>query len=217
MAASDISTVSSQTGRKLKIVNYTALAWEQIQTAHRTWRWMRTEFTFAMTAPTQRYSGSDMSLTRWSRWVFDPRRENWSGFSNYLTATGVSDEQPMLFMDWMSFRRRFLFGTQTADRPSFFTIDNAGQFTLGPYPAADYTLVGEYQKSPQTLTANSDEPECPAENHDVIVWWALMLLAEHDEAIIQDPWWRLQRSAEYQKLMLSQLDPIEMGPGSVLA
>jgi len=53
---------------------------------------------------------------------------------------------------------------------------------FGSRPDDDYTVRGEYWKLPQTLAANGDIPECPAQYHDIIVWRALQIMAEHDEA-----------------------------------
>jgi hypothetical protein len=204
------SAVTGQTGRLAQIVDYTISAWNDIQTAEQDWRWMRTEFTGSVTVGDGRYSGANFSLTRWSRWIFDPNPGAWTGLSLYLTATGVSDETPLTYLPWDEFRRMFLFGTQTNGRPRFFTIGN-------DVPDGSYTVVGEYKKSPQTLAVDADTPEMPAENHILIVWWALVMLGENDEAVAQDPAWRLRRDAELDKLTMSQLPRLGLGPGSTLA
>jgi len=46
---------------------------------------------------------------------------------------------------------------------------------LGPKPTAGYTVAGEYWKSAQTLAADADEPEMPAEIHMAIVYRAMMM------------------------------------------
>jgi hypothetical protein len=200
-----ISTVTGQTGRKAQAVNWTRLAWEQIQTIRQDWLWMRTEFDGAVLAPTQRFEASDFAIDpdRFSRWVYSPRGD--SGFTLYLTATGVSDEQPLRYIGWNEFRRAYLRGVQIAARPGVFTVDTAGQLVLGPAPDDDYTITGEFQKSPQVMTANGDVPEMPAENHWLIVYRALCFLAVNDEAVQQDPAWRLEYRAELSKLERAQL------------
>ena len=85
------SAVTGQTGRLAQIVDFVDASWQSIQTMRPDWRWMRTEFTGAILSPTQRWSATDLSITRFSRWVFDPRPGYSSGWSMYLTATGVSD------------------------------------------------------------------------------------------------------------------------------
>ncbi len=199
-----ISTVTGQTGRKAQVVNWTNVAWQRIQTIRPDWGWMRTEFTGSVLTPTQRFAAADFSITRFSRWIYNPRTDD-SGLSLYRTSLGVSDEQPLCFMAWEGFRRMFLRGAQTAARPFYFTVDASGQLCLGPYPDYDYTIRGEYQKSPQVITAGSDVPECPVENHWVIVWYALVLLAENDEAVQQDPLWRISYKAELSKLERAQM------------
>jgi hypothetical protein len=208
-----ISTVVGQTGRKAKCVNWTNVAWQQIQTIRPDWGWMRTEFTGSILTPTQRFEASDFSITRFSRWAFSTRGD--SGLTLYRTSTGVSDEQPVSYMEWDSFRRTYLRGVQAAARPARFTIDSAGQIVLGPYPDYDYTITGEYQKSPQVMTANGDIPEAPVENHWLIVWAALILLAEDDEAVNQDPAWRIRYASELSKLERAQLPKMGNAPSMV--
>jgi hypothetical protein len=53
-------------------------------------------------------------------------------------------------------------------------IDPTNQLVLGPVPNEEYTITGEYQKSPQILAQNDDEPEMPEEFHMLIVYEALL-------------------------------------------
>jgi len=102
--------------------------------------------------------------------------------SIYLTALGVSDERPLVEIDWPTWRKRYGFGLQVNRRPIEYAISPQGEFCLGPVPDAPYTVRGEHQMSAQTLAANADLPELPdATLHTVIVWKALLLLAQFDE------------------------------------
>lgn len=173
------STVDSQTGRLLKIVHWTTSAWTQIQNRRNAWRWMRGEFgspDAVTSAGTPRYTSASWSLTRWAEWITE--RDT---VTIYLQSTGVSDEGPISFMPWSMYRRTYERGTQTANRPVHYSISPAGEFCLGPRPDATYVVRGEYRKSPQTLAQNGDIPEMPARFHELIAWYGLLLLAEHDE------------------------------------
>jgi hypothetical protein len=54
---------------------------------------------------------------------------------------------------------------------------------LGPTPDDAYVITGEYYKTIQKLTADGDIPELPSDYHEIIMWKALLLLDEHDEAV----------------------------------
>ena len=58
--------------------------------------------------------------------------------------------------------------------PSCYTVDPLNNFLLGPTPDTDYALRGPYWRSNQTLAADDDEPEMPADYHMLIVWNALI-------------------------------------------
>jgi hypothetical protein len=208
--------VTGLTGRLAQVVDYVNTAWEDIQTERGDWRWMRTRFTGSILSAATAWSYTDFSITSFSHWVFDPRPSADSGFSLYLTATGVSDEQPLRYMEWDLFHRRYLRGSQTDSRPQWFTVNDSEQIVLGPGPDADYTIRGMYQKGPTTLSANDDTPAMPSQFHRLIVWHALVMMAENDEAVAQDPAWRLRRDAMRAQLVRHQIDPIRL-TGSHLA
>jgi hypothetical protein len=210
---SSVTTVTGQTGRKAQFVDAVKQAWINIQASRNDWFWLRDDFTSAaILDPTSEFSASDLGVsTRFSRWLFDMRPGEDSGWSLYLTATGVSDEQPLRFMPYNQFRLQFLRGSQTANRPAWFTINPERKVVLGPAPDADYTIRGERMKSAQALSANSDEPECPADYHMAIVWDALVMMTEKDEAIVQDPAWRARRKEWRDRLAYDQAPRLTMG------
>ena len=53
---------------------------------------------------------------------------------------------------------------------------------FGSPPDRAYAVRGEYQRSAQTLVNANDVPEMPEDYHMMIVWRAIMLLHQHDEA-----------------------------------
>jgi len=173
------SSVVGQTGRLLKIVSWTASAWTQIQNHRNAWLWMRGEFSGTTTAPTAKYMPASWGLTRHAAWITDD-----DSATIYLQSAGVADEGPLIHILWKDYRQRFGRGTQVAGKPTHYAISPAGEFCLGPIPDDVYVVNGEYRKSPQSLTANSDVPEMPARFHELVAWYGLLLLAEHDEGQI---------------------------------
>lgn len=173
------TTTVGQSGRLLKVVNWVVKAWQEIQNLHDDWIWMRAEFSGPIIQGTTRYLYTTMTgITRWSRWLTGEDTD----FMIYKTSLGVSDETLLTEISWPVWRARYGRGTQVQRRPIEYAISPLGEICLGPVPDAAYTLRGEYQLSAQTLSANADIPELPDTSlHTVIVWKALLLLAQFDE------------------------------------
>lgn len=171
------STVTGQSGRLLKVVNWTSTAWTNIQNLHDDWLWMRTEFSGNTSAGSARYTSGSWAIARHARWITDPH-----SVTIYNAAIGVADEGEIAEIPWEAWRSRYGRGAQILNRPKEYAISPQGEMCFGPIPDATYTVRGEYQKSAQVLAANEDVPELPDSNlHTVIVWKALVLLAQFDE------------------------------------
>lgn len=177
------SSVSGQSGRLLKFVNWTADAWTQIQNLHAAWRWMRAELDSSncvTTSGSARYTAASWSINDFAEWIDEPE-----SLSIYLQSLGVSDEGQIKVVTWDYWRKRYARGTQDTNRPSEVAISPANELCLGPTPNGIYVVNGEYRTTAQILTANDDVPNCPARFHDIISWYAVLLAGEHDEASLQ--------------------------------
>lgn len=172
------STTAGQSGRLLKVVNWTATAWKDIQNLHDDWKWMRAEFGPApVTAGNQRYTAQSWQINRFSLWI--TAKET---VTLYATAIGPADERDIEFMPWEEFRRRYTRGVQVPGRPRHYSISPADEFCFGPIPDQAYMVKGEYQKNAQMLALDTDIPELPDPMlHTVIVWKSLLLLSQFDE------------------------------------
>jgi hypothetical protein len=176
-----VETLTQLTLREQKIVAYVAEAWELIQNLNNNlWLWMLKEFSASIISGTARYSATDLLITDWQQWIL-PDRNGENSLTIYETATGVSDEGPLAFIDFATYLRRYERGSQTASRPSEYSIAPNGNLCFGPEPDTTYTAKGRYKKTNQVLALNADIPEMPAAFHMAIKHQALMLLAEHDE------------------------------------
>ena len=182
------TTVVAQAGELARIVNWAKDAYTDLQTSKTNWRWLRSRFTiptvagtdtYAYTAATDQISSS--TISRFARWI--PLADTGEPhLTCYRTATGVSDEQMVYFMPWPDFRDEYKRRTQNNGRPLHFTIDPQNNLVFGPKPDAIYTVVGEYQKSAQTLALDADTPEMPSDYHMLIVWNALLDYAGYSAA-----------------------------------
>jgi len=153
-----------------KIVDWVSTAYEDIQEESKAWMFLRFDFGFPTIAGSSTYLPSAVSLTEHIRWKSDSLRA-------YLTSTGVSDEQQLVEWDWQTFRDVRLIGTIQSGRPTDFAIRPDESIVLWPTPDAIYTIVGEYWKRPQVMSANADEPLFDRSFHMAIVWKACMYYA----------------------------------------
>lgn len=189
------TSMVGQTGRPLSIVECTKGAWLRVQNLHASWRWMRTEFpsTAVTTSGSARYTAASWNITDHAEWLAEQHL-----VTIYNSATGVSDEGEIAYVPWERFRPVYLRGTQTNNRPGHWSISPANEFVFGPAPDDTYRVNGEYRKTAQILSANLDEPECPARFHDVIKWLAVVMYSEFDEV---DPLFLQRAQLKYSEFL----------------
>ncbi len=175
------TAVASQIGRLLKIVEWVAQAWVEIQNLHADWRWMQKTFSGVTSSGASQYTAASWSITDLRDWLRDDRVTGYQPHTIYLTSTGVSGEGALREISWQQWRTTYGRGSQTNNYPSQYAISPAGEFSLGPIPDDIYTINGEYRQAAVVLAADGDTPGLPAAFHAIIVWRALMMLAEFDE------------------------------------
>lgn len=203
IAGTGPAAVTGQSGEASRVVNWVISAYDDLQIKRPDWYWLRGSFSFATTADDGRYTSSDAGIAS--------RFQDWDLASLRLYLTSTSDEQELCFVPYDKFRSQYLVGPQTSSRPYHFSVSPAKELLLGPAPNDTYTVSGEYYKAPQTLAADSDEPELPSRYHMAIAYRAMMMYARFESAseIYEDAntnYKRLVRAIE-----LNQLPGIEMG------
>lgn len=187
------STVVGQTGEYERLVNWILKAYEDIQNKHTQWEFLRADVEFTVANPTSTYSADDIDLPTFGEWKMD-------SFRIYSSAVGVADEQILCKSSWDAFRNSYVIGAlrSQAGRPTVIAQKPDQSLILWPLPDQDYTVVGEYYKTAQTLTANTDVPIFPAKYHDIIMWRALMFYAGYESA----PSLYTVGEREFNKLMM---------------
>lgn len=173
------TSVESQTGRQNKSVQWVMRAWEAIQRSKADWLFMRKEFEGTLVAGTKRYTGAALGITDLSRWVTDTPGHR--AMSIYPVGT-PADEMTLRFIPYEQWRRSYNFGVHDQARPTRYAISPANEVVVGATPDASYKLRGEYIRTPQILEANNDTPIMPERFHQAIVWKAIMMMSQHDEA-----------------------------------
>lgn len=171
------ATVANQTGDMGNVVAWIRDAWVDVQALHPGWLFMRSEFSATVPAGTLASTASDLGVSDLADWDDDTIR-------SYLVSQGAAGDTFLLPWDHPVLRDTYRFGVQTLGAPAVFAVrprDKA--LMLGPAPASDVVVYGEYVRSPQVLAANADTPTgIPDWSHMIIVYWAMTKHAGHEAA-----------------------------------
>lgn len=174
------ASVIGQTGRAEKVVEWVRTAWEDIQNAKPDWLFMQGQWSGDLVDGTATYTAASFGITRFGEWLVDT--PGYRPTTIYDPAIGRSDESRLNYVSWQYWRNSYDIGHHDEQRPVVYAISPDGSISFGATPDKAYKVRGEYRKTPQVLAANSDVPDMPVRFHDVIVWKALILMADHDEA-----------------------------------
>ena len=206
------TSISGAAGEWGRLCDWVSQAWSEIQEEHENWEWMRKNVTFNTVAQQSEYTptGTEIALTDFGSW-----RKN--SFRAYLTSAGVGSEQRLGYKGYEAFRDYYMLSSRriTYARPTEITVAPNKSLMLGLAPDADYTVSGEYFKTPQILSADADTPEMPARFHMLIVYRAMMSYGAYNAAneVYQ------RGEAEYKKMLnklrMDQLPGITRG-GSLI-
>lgn len=175
-----LTTIVGARGRQEKIVYWAVQAWEQIQRERRDWTFLRKQFDEALTIGQATYTPAQLGITDFGGWMSEA--DNFRPFTLYDPAIGRGDETRLTPVNHRAWLDAFDIGTHDATRPNAIAIGFDRTLNIGPKPNKGYVLRGWYRRKIQTLAVDSDVPYLDEQYHDAIVYRALMLLAEHDEA-----------------------------------
>jgi hypothetical protein len=159
-------TTIGQTGKYGQLVEWIDTAYNDIQSLHPTWKFLRKEFSHAITSPTAVYTPADFGLTSFKEWVTTDMRL-------YLL---IGDEADITYYDWEDFRAWCGLGNNTTltQRPYVFTVKPDDSLQFWPIPNDTYTCRGEYFRANHAFTADADVPLFHDDFSLAIMWRALM-------------------------------------------
>lgn len=160
--AGTLSTTIGQTGEFGRLVDWLDAAWTEIQSGHK-WDFLWEAATVTITAATNETAGSIAA----HRYVQD---------GTFQSTT------PITYLPWAMFRERFPAALVAEGTPNAWTIRPDKAFVVNAKPSTDTAYSVERYANPVAMTADEDEPALAAEHHLLIVWAALMLYAQHEEA-----------------------------------
>ncbi len=174
-------SVTGQTGRLLRIVNWVNSAYGLIQSAHPDWLWMRGTFEGQLLPDTREYAGDAIGAPRFGRFARAARGT--SVVSVYDPAIGPREEGIIDFRDYDEFYATFLTGghQERRGKPTHVTRTPDNRIAVFPLPDKNYVIRGMYHRARHVLAENDDVPDVPPDYRMVIVYRALMLLATFDE------------------------------------
>jgi hypothetical protein len=171
------TTVTGQTGRLALIVNWVQDAWQELQYSRNAWGFMRSDFTSELIGGQAEYTADDLGITDHAQWVQD-------GVMTIYLETDQAGESFLPWIDYRLWKEQYDRGTPTDTKPTCVAMSPDNKLCFGPKPdtANTYVVRGQYIKAPQELTSDADEPSLPERFHKIIMWKALISLADFDEA-----------------------------------
>jgi hypothetical protein len=175
------TSVVSQSGEFKKFVKWVKDANTEVDLRHSgMWRYLRHGFTLDTTDSDDTYAYTDCedttssaTIDRFGTWRLDDPDDP---PKIYLTSSGVSAQRWLIWVPWESFKMIYKIGTMSTSTgvPAHITINPSNEILLGPTPNGIYTIDGDYYRSPQTLAADDDVPEMPAQYHQLLVYKAMV-------------------------------------------
>jgi hypothetical protein len=199
IAGTGPSAVTGQTGMNLKLVNWIASAWNEIQGMYDNWGWMRQQFAFDTVASTGDYLPTATTNTLTGDQLTDLRYWWKDTLRCQKKSLGVVDMQWLVEWDYQTFRNTYRFNLQVNGRPVVFAQNPQGKaIMLGQIPDDIYEITGEYQQYPQPFVNGTDEPGIPNETlHLVIVYKAMQFYGLYEAA----PEVLMRGNTEFSRLM----------------
>lgn len=178
MSGAGPTTVVGQTDQLGRLVGWVQQAWQDIQIMRPSWNFMNSDFTFDTNIGTRDYLAADYSITDMKLWDFN-------SFLIYEKALTETDQNGLLYYPYAQWRAAFRvqMNVRADGRPQNFTITPQNEVRFEPAPDKVYSIDGEYKRSTQTFTADTDVPtNFPDDFHIMIVWQALKYYGFHENA-----------------------------------
>lgn len=208
-----LTTTINTTGEQLRIVTWVDQAWNDLQTEHDDWNWMRSSnllgagASFVTVAGTATYplgTGAGtcgIAVSVFGKWARD-------SFRCYTTTVGTNDENildPITFDAW---RDVYMYGANRAvqTRPVAVAVGPDESVCIGPPSNGLYTVTGDYFTAPTIMLSDTDVPTgLPVAQHMLIVYKGMMSYAGYEAASEV-----FQRGKAGWDMMLAQLEALKM-------
>lgn len=185
-----VSTTLNQTGEALRLVTWIDQAWNDLQTKHDDWNWMRSSnllgqgASFATVAAQASYplgTGAGTvgiladNFGKWDR----------ETFRCYTTLAGTSDETYLDYIPYDTWRDAYMLGAlrQVQTRPVAVAVGPNKSVCVGPPSNGLYTVTADYFVAPSAMATDTDVPTgLPKQFHMLIVYLGMEMYASYEAA-----------------------------------
>lgn len=178
VAGGDLVTLQTGlTAESTRFKNWVKNSWNDIQTKHSDWNFLRFTGQFNTVANQGQYTPQQALVTDNGLVGGNPILGNWKRDSFRVSTAGqnYNDEMLLGFMPWWQYRNLYQYGNMRNERsrPVVYSIDPQKNLWFGIVPDQAYTVVFEYFRTPITLAADTDSPVMPDRFHNLIAYKAL--------------------------------------------
>lgn len=185
ISGSGPTAVTGQVGDYERVVEWVALADQEIQSRWIDWDFMFAQFSTSTVIGTAAVSApSDIGT--------------WDVESFYLNYT-VATNKKLALLDYKSWRKDYRQGVKTNSKSSNIVIKPDLSLVLESPPDAVYTLTADYWKRPVKMVLSSDTSLIPEEYERIIVSRVKMMYGEDQEISMM----RTAAELEFNLLMLA--------------
>jgi hypothetical protein len=185
-------TVVNATGEWLRLCDWIADSYVELQMDRDDWLWMEKDVVFDTIIGQQSYpfattifsTPATTGLADFRRWKLSDSSGQ-SSFRLYLKSAGVNNETYLdASMNYNQFRDYYIFGAKrnTPARPIAITPAPDKSLLLGLPPNDIYTVNGKYYSAPIMMSLDADIPAIPAMYHPLIMYMALEKYALYESA-----------------------------------
>lgn len=185
------SSTINQTGEYKRLVDWVDGAWSEIQREHK-WDFLWESATVTVLSGDHLVAGSIPA-------------------GRYVQSSAFVGAKPLEYMPWRRFSAAYPDALLTDGEPSAWSVRPDKALVVNYKPLDDTDIIVERYKNPIAMTADTDIPAMPVEHHMAIVWKALLLYSNFEEAGVT----RLTAQTEYERhikaLGLLELPDFEFG------
>lgn len=168
MAGTGPATVVGQAGDSLRLCNWIADAWFDIQAEHPDLKFLRLTAEWATVDGQATYTPTQCGITSgtFGTWC----RED-DSFRVLHTATGDNSEIPLAYREYSNWRWLYQLGAMRTAKghPTEYTVGPNDVIGLGLVPLAGYTVRGDYFRAPVRLAADADVPALPDKHSPMLI------------------------------------------------
>jgi hypothetical protein len=206
-----LTTLQGVTKENLRLKNWIAQSYVEIQLDRLDWQWMRKEITFNTVADQQAYEvgpAKDINVSDFGIWKND-------SFRGFLSSAGVGNEILLpQFLDYATFRDSYIYNSQreVKGRPLYSTIRPEDKALLfWPIPNDVYVIPAVYYSTVDELVADSNTPDFPDRFHMLVVYRAMEKYGFFEVAPEQIEAGREYGGKIFSKLVFDQTDIVQVG------